>query len=79
MTMGLVIDNSGWMREKRSQVNAAALTFVRTSNPQDEVFVVNFNDEYYLDLNEDFTSDTEEMDDALGESIPAAAPRCTTL
>jgi Ca-activated chloride channel homolog len=66
VTMGLVIDNSGSMREKRSQVNAAALTFVRTSNPQDEVFVVNFNDEYYLDLNEDFTSDPKELDEALG-------------
>jgi len=65
VTMGLVIDNSGSMREKRSQVNAAALTFVRTSNPQDEVFVVNFNDEFYLDLNEDFTSDPKELDDAL--------------
>lgn len=66
VTMGLVIDNSGSMREKRAQVNAAAMTFVRTSNPQDEVFVVNFNDEYYLDLNEDFTSDPKELDDALG-------------
>lgn len=66
VTMGLVIDNSGSMREKRSQVNAAALSFVRTSNPQDEVFVVNFNDEYYLDLNEDFTSDSKELEEALG-------------
>ena len=33
VTMGLVIDNSGSMREKREQVNAAAMTFVRTSNP----------------------------------------------
>jgi Ca-activated chloride channel homolog len=65
VTVGLVIDNSGSMREKRAQVNAAALTFVRTSNPQDEVFVVNFNDEFYLDLNEDFTSDTKELNDAL--------------
>jgi Ca-activated chloride channel family protein len=65
VTMGLVIDNSGSMREKREQVNAAALTFVRTSNPQDEVFVVNFNDDYYLDLNEDFTNDPKELNDAL--------------
>jgi hypothetical protein len=49
LTMGLVVDNSGSMREKRAQVNAAALTFVKTSNPKDEAFVVNFNDEYYLD------------------------------
>jgi Ca-activated chloride channel family protein len=65
VTMGLVIDNSGSMREKRAQVNEAALTFVKTSNPQDEAFVVNFNDEYYLDTNEDFTSDTQELNEAL--------------
>ncbi len=47
--MGIVIDNSGSMREKRDKVNKAALNLVRSSNPQDEVFVVNFNDEYYLD------------------------------
>ena len=65
VTMGLVIDNSGSMREKRSQVNAAALTFIKTSNPQDEVFVVNFNDEYYLDLDKDFTNDQRELNEAL--------------
>jgi len=66
VTMGLVIDNSGSMREKRAQVHAAAVAFVRTSNPQDEVFVVNFNEGYHLDLNEDFTSDPKELDQALG-------------
>jgi Ca-activated chloride channel homolog len=65
VTMGLVIDNSGSMKEKRPQVNAAALSFVKTSNPQDEVFVVNFNDEYYLDLDEDFTSNQDELHEAL--------------
>lgn len=65
VTMGLVIDNSGSMKEKRAQVNAAALSFVRTSNPADEVFVVNFNDEYYLDLDEDFTSNPQELHEAL--------------
>jgi Ca-activated chloride channel homolog len=65
VTMGLVIDNSGSMREKRAQVSAAAMTFVRTSNPQDEAFVVNFNDEYYLDTDGDFTSDQRNMNDAL--------------
>ena len=63
--MGLVIDNSGSMREKRAQVNEAALTFVKTSNPQDEAFVVNFNDEYYLDTEGDFTSDPKELNEAL--------------
>jgi Ca-activated chloride channel homolog len=65
VTMGLVIDNSGSMREKRAQVNAAALTFVQTSNPQDEAFVVNFNDEFYLDTDGDFTSDQRNLQDAL--------------
>ncbi len=65
VTMGLVVDNSGSMREKRAQVSAAAMTFVKTSNPQDEAFVVNFNDEYYLDTDGDFTSDRQNMADAL--------------
>ena len=33
VSFGLVVDNSGSMRDKRPQVNAAALTFVKTSNP----------------------------------------------
>jgi Ca-activated chloride channel family protein len=65
VSFGLVIDNSGSMRDKRPQVNAAALTFVKTSNPQDEGFVVNFNDDYYLDTEHDFTSDLNEMRTAL--------------
>lgn len=65
VTMGLVIDNSGSMREKRTQVSAAAMAFVNSSNPQDEAFVVNFNDEYYLDTAGDFTSDRKNLDEAL--------------
>jgi Ca-activated chloride channel homolog len=65
LTVGLVVDNSGSMRDKRDKVNAAALTFVETSNPQDEVFVVNFNDEFFLDLDKDFTSDIHELREAL--------------
>ena len=63
VSIGLVIDNSGSMRERRQQVNAAALEFVKASNPQDEVFIVNFNNEAYLD--QDFTSDLALMQDAL--------------
>ncbi len=65
VSVGLVIDNSGSMRDKRDRVNTAALTFVKTSNPQDEAFIVNFNDDYYLDLDKDFTSDINEMKEAL--------------
>ena len=65
VSIGLVIDNSGSMRDKRDRVNIAALTFVRTSHPDDEVFVVNFNDDFYLDLDKDFTSDINELKEAL--------------
>jgi VWFA-related protein len=65
VSMGLVIDNSGSMREKIDAVRTAALTFVKTSNPEDEVFVVNFNDDFYLDTVHDFTNDVGELKDAL--------------
>jgi len=65
VSMGLVIDNSGSMRDKRPKVNEAALTLVQSSNPQDEVFVVNFNDDFYLDLDKDFTSSVPELKEAL--------------
>ena len=63
VAMGIVNDNSGSMREKRDKVNRAALNLVRSSNPQDQVFVVNFNDEYYLD--QAFTSDINKLREAL--------------
>jgi VWFA-related protein len=68
VAMGIIIDNSGSMREKRNKVNQAALNLVRSSNPQDEVFVVNFNDEQYLD--QDFTNDLRKLKEAL-EKIDA--------
>jgi Ca-activated chloride channel homolog len=67
VSLGLVIDNSGSMRTKRSGVEAASLALVRDSNPGDEVFVVNFNDEPFLDLpnKKNFTNDIREMEEAL--------------
>ncbi|MGC2357137.1 MAG: VWA domain-containing protein [Candidatus Acidiferrum sp.] len=68
VAMGIVVDNSGSMREKRQKVNAAALNLVRSSNSNDEVFIVNFNDEYYLD--QDFTSNINKLKEGL-EKIEA--------
>jgi len=67
VSLGLVIDNSGSMRDKRAKVAAAALALVKDSNKDDEVFVVNFNDEAFLDLphQKDFTNDLAEMEEAL--------------
>ncbi len=63
VAMAIVIDNSGSMREKRDKVNKAAINLVKSSNPQDEVCIVNFNDEYYLD--QDFTADISKMREGL--------------
>ena len=63
VAMGVVIDNSGSMREKRPAVNAAAINLVQSSNPQDQVFIVNFNEEYFLD--QDYTAKIPKLKDAL--------------
>lgn len=63
VALGIVIDNSGSMRDKRPQVNAAAINLVKSSNPQDQVFVVNFNEEYFLD--QDYTGSIPKLKDAL--------------
>ena len=67
VSMGLIIDNSGSMRDKRAKVEAASLALAKDSNPEDEAFVVNFNDEAFLDLphGKDFTSDFKELEEAL--------------
>ena len=63
VSMGLIIDNSGSMRDKRAKVEAAALALVKDSNRQDEVFIVNFNDEAFLD--KDFTNDIKDLQEGL--------------
>jgi len=50
VTVGLVVDNSGSMGSKRADVIAAALAFARSSNPQDQMFVVNFNEKVSFGL-----------------------------
>jgi VWFA-related protein len=63
VSIGILIDNSGSMRDKRPAVNQAALNFVRASRPDDEVFIVNFNDEYYLD--QDYTADLGKLKEGM--------------
>ena len=63
VSLGIIIDNSGSMRDKKNRVAAAALNLVKASNPQDEVFIVNFNDDAYLD--QPFTSDIKKLEEAL--------------
>ena len=66
VSVGIVIDNSGSMREKRASVNAASLALVKASNPFDEVFIIGFNDSAYLD--QDFTSDLKLLETALDKT-----------
>ncbi len=63
VSMGIIIDNSGSMRDKRAKVAAASMDLVKASNPQDEMFIVNFNDDAYLD--QPFTSNTKKLEEAL--------------
>lgn len=55
VSMGILVDNSGSMRDKRTVVNQAAMNLLRDSNRQDTAFIVNFSDRAYLD--QGFTSD----------------------
>jgi Ca-activated chloride channel family protein len=67
VSAGIVIDNSASMESKRSEVIAAALAFARASNPQDQMFVIHFNDQVRLGLPSDrqFTSDISELEAAI--------------
>ena len=66
VAIGIVIDNSGSMRDKRARVNEAVMNLIKSSNPDDEVFVVNFGQTPYLD--QDFTSDPHLLEAALHQT-----------
>src|SRR5437016_5712213 len=63
VSLGIIVDNSGSMRDKRAAVTRAVLNLVKSSNRDDEIFVVNFNDEPFLD--QDFTNNADLMHEAL--------------
>jgi Ca-activated chloride channel family protein len=63
VSLGILIDNSGSMRDKRQAVNTAALDLVKESRRDDEVFVVNFSDEAIIDA--DLTNDIAKLQEGL--------------
>jgi Ca-activated chloride channel homolog len=63
VSLGIVIDGSGSMRQKLARVEAAAVALVHESNPRDEVFIVNFNDQAFLDV--PFTNDIHQLQQGL--------------
>ena len=66
VAIGILIDNSGSMRDKRTKVNNAVMNLIRASNSADEIFVVNFGQTPYLD--QDFTSDPHLLEAALHQT-----------
>jgi VWFA-related protein len=72
VAVGLAVDNSGSMSRKRKDVTTAALAFVRSSNPQDEMFVVNFNERVSFGLPDTqlFSASAAELKGALND-VPA--------
>ncbi len=70
VTVGLVVDHSGSMGPKMGDVIAAARTFVLSSNPQDEMFIVNFNEKVSLGLPGaiPFTNDVDELERAISKT-----------
>jgi Ca-activated chloride channel homolog len=73
VTVGLLVDSSGSMGPNREMVIAASMAFARTSNPQDEIFVLGFNEQINRPLPPDapFTSDMPTLQRALMRAITA--------
>lgn len=73
VTVGLLIDSSGSMGPNRQMVIAASMAFARTSNPQDEIFILGFNEQINRPLPADapFTHDMPTLSNALMQAITA--------
>jgi VWFA-related protein len=67
ISLGIVLDTSGSMRSKIDMVNRAALAFIKASNPDDQVFLIGFNDQ--AELLEDYTNDIDAITDALDNVV----------
>ncbi|HWC00467.1 MAG TPA: VWA domain-containing protein [Bryobacteraceae bacterium] len=63
VSLGLIIDNSASMANKRDRVNSAALAMVKASNPRDEVFLIHFDTAAFLST--DFTSNIQQLEKGL--------------
>jgi VWFA-related protein len=63
VSLGILIDSSGSMYDKRAAVDAASLDLVKLSNPRDEAFLVDFSSEPYID--QDFTSSIAKLQQGL--------------
>ena len=67
ITIGIVVDLSASMQDKIEQVNKAARAFIQASNPNDQIFLIGFDDT--VELLQGFTGDVDEITDALDNAI----------
>jgi len=65
VSMGIIIDRSASMRERMTGVGSLT-TLLDGSRPQDELFIIDFDDDPYLD--QSFTSDQQKLTTALGRT-----------
>ena len=63
VSIGIIFDLSGSMTSKLIRARNSILQFIKTANPQDEFFVIGFNDR--PELLEDFTSSVEQVEGRL--------------
>ena len=68
LSIGLLFDNSGSMRNKIKKATEATEAFFKTANPQDEFFVIEFSDRPKLRV--PFTTDTSEVYDSIAHARP---------
>jgi VWFA-related protein len=68
VSLGLVIDNSRSIEPRKQRLDAAALSFVRKGNADDETFVVHFDDR--ARLSQDFTDNIPRLEQTLSSEKP---------
>lgn len=75
--IGILVDESGSMRQKLAAITSAVAEFARSGNPDNQVFLVFFNDDPYLD--QDFTTDPAKIEGHLGAPMPGVEPHFSIL
>lgn len=68
LSVGLLVDTSGSMGAKIDTSRKAVAQFLKTMNPQDEAFLIEFNDR--ADVAVPFTRDTNELESKLVSAQP---------
>ncbi len=68
VSLGVIFDSSGSMTSKMDRAKDAVIEFFKTANPQDEFFMITFNDE--PETVSDFTSSVDEIQNKLVFAVP---------